>query len=409
MDYIHRDMEKVVLQASGEYPVLIVTGPRQVGKTTMLKKLMEGTGRSYVTLDDLNERALAQREPEMFFQLHQPPLLIDEVQYAPQLFTYIKIISDREQRAGDFWLTGSQTFSLMKLAGESLAGRACILNMSGMSQHELYGEGDSTPFTLELPELMSRVKRMQSTTVPEIFERIFNGSMPAITAGRVSNRNLFYSSYIRTYIERDIRELSGGIDPVDFLRFLTAVACRAGQMVNYTDISNDVDGMRTDKVQEWLGLLEKSGVIFYLHPYSNNLLKRTVSKPKLYFNDTGLVTYLTKWSSAATLEAGAVNGALLENYTVSEIVKTYTNAGLQPNLYYYRDTDAKEIDIIMEYDGELHPMEIKKTANPGTQLARVFKLLDKGELKRGKGAVLCMKETLSAIDSESYIVPIWAI
>ena len=180
-------------------------------------------------------------------------------------------------------------------------------------------------------------------------------------------------------------------------------------MVNYADIGNDMDGMRSEKVQEWLGLLEKSDIIFYLHPYSNNLLKRTVTKPKLYFYDTGLVTYLTKWTSAETLEAGAMNGAILENYTVAEIVKSYLNAGEEPNLFYYRDNDAKEIDIVMEVDGELHPMEIKKTANPGTQLTRPFRLLDKGAVKRGKGAILCMKDQPSALDSQSLIVPIWAI
>ena len=409
MSYIKRDLESVIMQANEEYPAIIVTGPRQVGKTTMLQKLMEGTNRCYVTLDDLNERALAQSDPEMFFQMHKPPILIDEVQYAPQLFTYIKIYADRDKRPGDFWMTGSQTFKLMKLAGESLAGRACILHMSTMSQNELYGSGENKPFTLDLNDLQRRISSRSPADTPEMFGRIFKGSMPALASGRVSNRNLYYSSYIQTYIERDIRELNGAIESVEFLRFITAVACRAGQMVTLSDIGNDMDGMRSEKVQEWLGLLEKSDIIFYLHPYSNNLLKRTVSKPKLYFYDTGLVAYLTKWSSPETLEAGAFNGAILENYTVAEIMKTYFNSGEQPNMYYYRDNDAKEIDIVIESDGELHPLEIKKTANPGAQLTRPFKLLDKGSVPRGKGAILCMKGTLSAIDSESYIVPIWGI
>ena len=243
----------------------------------------------------------------------------------------------------------------------------------------------------------------------EIYQRIWNGSMPGLVSGKFSDRDVFYSSYLQTYIERDIRELDGDIESVEFLRFITAVACRTGQMVNYADIGNDMGGMRSEKVQEWLGLLEKSDIIFYLHPYSNNLLKRTVSKPKLYFYDTGLVAYLTKWSSPETLEAGAINGAILENFTVAEIVKTYFNAGEEPHLYYYRDNDAKEIDIVLEADSQLHPMEIKKTANPGTQLTRPFKLLDKGSVPRGKGAILCMKNGLTAIDSENFIVPIWAI
>lgn len=409
MGYMKRSLEKVIMEACHEYQAIIVTGPRQVGKTTMFQKLMEGTNRTYVTLDDLNERALAQSDPEMFFQMHKPPILIDEVQYAPQLFPYIKLHADRDQRYGDFWLTGSQAFKLMKLAGESLAGRACILHMSTMSQGEIYGQDENKPFTLDLNELQRKVSCRNAADTPEMFERIFKGSMPAIVSGRITNRNLFYSSYLQTYIQRDIRELDGTIEAVEFLRFITAVACRTGQMVNYADIGNDMDGMRSEKVQEWLGLLEKSDIIFYLHPYSNNLLKRTVSKPKLYFYDTGLVAYLTKWSSPETLEAGAINGAILENFTVAEIVKTYFNAGEEPHLYYYRDNDAKEIDIVLETDGQLHPMEIKKTSNPRTQLTRPFKLLDKGSVPRGKGAILCMKNELTAIDSENFIVPIWAI
>lgn len=409
MAYIKRDLEKVVLEVSRQFPALLVTGPRQVGKTTMLQKLMEGTNRHYVTLDDLNDRALAQADPQMFFQLHKPPILIDEVQYAPELFPYIKILADRERRPGDFWLTGSQSFRLTELAGESLAGRVCLLHMSTLSQAELYGAPDDGPFALELSALQARIARRAPAGVSEMFQRIFQGSMPALASGAITQRNLFYSSYISTYIERDVRQLSGSIEAVEFLRFLTAAACRVGQMVNYADIGNDMDGMRSDKVQEWLGLLEKSGILFYLHPYSNNLLKRTVTKPKLYFYDTGLVAYLTKWSSAETLEAGALNGAILENYAVAEIRKSYFNAGEEPVLYYYRDNDAKEIDIVLEADGVLHPMEIKKTANPAPQLARPFKLLDKGERRRGQGAILCLKDALSAIDSQCLIVPLWAI
>ena len=409
MQYIKRDLERVVLQASEEYPAVIITGSRQIGKTTMLQKLMQGTTRNYVTLDDLTERALAQNDPEMFLQLHKPPILIDEVQYAPQLFTYIKIHADRNQRPGDFWMTGSQSFKLMKLAGESLVGRACILHMCTMSQNELYGNGENLPFTLNQDALQMRIAARTPADTPAIYERIFRGSMPALTSGHVSNRNLFYSSYLQTYIERDIRELDGDIESVEFLRFITAVACRTGQMVNYADIGNDMGGMRSEKVQEWLGLLEKSDIIFYLHPYSNNLLKRTVSKPKLYFYDTGLVCYLTKWSSPEVAESGAMNGALLENYTVSEIIKSYQNSGLEPYLYYYRDRDAKEIDVVMEGDGKLYPIEIKKTANPDKRIIRTFSVIDKAPLEVGTSAVLCMAESLSAFDKDNLIVPIWMI
>lgn len=406
MNYITRNLESVVIQATKEYPVVLVTGPRQVGKTTMLQKLMEGTNRGYVTLDDLNERNIAKTDPELFLQLHKSPVLIDEVQYAPELFTYIKMNVDKNHEPGAFWLTGSQVFKLMRGVQESLAGRVAVLSLTSLSQAEIFG-GEMEPFTIEMEALAARKGRKEVDT-RGIFERIYKGSMPAIVSGANSNGQIFYSSYLSTYIERDVRELSDAIDSLKFFRFITAVAARCGQMLNVAEIARDADINQT-QAKNWLGILETLGIIFYLHPYSNNLLKRLVKTPKLYFYDTGLVCYLTKWSSAETLESGAINGAILENYVVAEIMKTYLNCGREPYLYYYRDKDAKEIDIILEHDGVLNPIEIKKTSNPGTELIKVFELLDKSSTPRSKGAVICMKPGLSAIDRDNYIVPVWMI
>lgn len=407
MDYIPRSLEKVVSEVTKEYPVVLVTGPRQVGKTTMLQKLMEGTDRSYVSLDDLNERSLAKTDPEMFLQIHKPPVLIDEVQYAPELFTYIKIIVDKNHNPGDFWLTGSQVFKLMQGVSESLAGRVAVLSLTALSQAEIC-KGEMRPFTIDLDELKERGKERKPADTMEIFGRIFKGSMPAVVSGQNSNSQIFYSSYLSTYIERDVKGLSDAIDSLKFLRFITSVAARCGQMLNIADIAQDAD-VNQKLVKDWLGILETLGIIFYLHPYSNNLLKRLVKTPKLYFYDTGLVCYLTKWSSAETLESGAMNGAILENYVVSEIMKTYLNSGIDPFVYYYRDKDSREIDIVLEHDGVLNPIEIKKSANPGSELVKVFKLLDKSSTPRSKGAVLCMKPELTAIDKDNFIVPIWMI
>ena len=407
MKYITRNLETVVSQVTKEYPVVLVTGPRQVGKTTMLKKLMEGTDRGYVTLDDLNERALAKTDPELFLQLHKPPVLIDEVQYAPELFSYIKLIVDRDHNPGDFWLTGSQIFKLMEGVQESLAGRVAVLSMTSLSQAEV-GGGEMEPFSVDLQKLSERRNHRIETDTNGIFERIFRGSMPALISGEKSNSQIFYSSYLNTYIERDVKELSDAIDSLKFLRFITAVAARSGQMLNVAEIARDAD-VNQSQAKDWLAILETLGIIFYLHPYSNNLLKRLVKTPKLYFYDTGLVCYLTKWSNAETLECGAMNGAILENYVVSEIRKTYLNSGLEPFMYYYRDKDTREIDIILEHDGVLNPIEIKKSSNPGTELTRVFKLLDKASVPRDKGAVICMKPALGAIDKDNYIVPVWMI
>lgn len=407
MKYITRNLEKVVNQVTKEYPVVLVTGPRQVGKTTMLQKLMEGTNRGYVTLDDLNERSIAKTDPELFLQLHKPPVLIDEVQYAPELFTYIKINVDKQHEPGAFWLTGSQIFKLMRGVQESLAGRVAVLSMTSLSQAEISG-GSMEPFTLDIESLSSRKKGREAADTRAVFDRIYRGSMPAVISGVNSNNQIFYSSYLSTYIERDVKELSDAIDSLKFLRFITAVAARCGQMLNVAEIARDAD-INQVQAKDWLGILETLGIVFYLHPYSNNLLKRLVKTPKLYFYDTGLVCYLTKWSSAETLESGAMNGAILENYVVAEIRKTYLNCGREPYMYYYRDKDAKEIDIVLERDGVLHPMEIKKTSNPGTELTRVFALLDRSSVPRSKGAVICMKPELSVIDRDNYIIPVWMI
>lgn len=407
MNYISRNLEKVVLQVSAEYPVVLVTGPRQVGKTTMLQKLMKGTTRKYVSLDDLNERNLAKTDPELFLQLHKPPVLIDEVQYAPELFTYIKIHVDKTRNPGDFWLTGSQIFKLMHGVQESLAGRVAVLSLTSLSQAEMSGS-PMEPFLVDLTALSDRSANRVPADTEEIFNRIFKGSMPALISGQNSNSQIFYSSYLSTYIERDIRDLSDSIDSLKFLKFITAVAARCGQMLNIADIARDAD-INQKQAKDWLGILETLGIIFYLHPYSNNMLKRLVKTPKFYFYDTGLVCYLTKWSSPETLESGAMNGAILENYVVAEIRKTYLNCGKEPFMYYYRDKDAKEIDIILEHDGVLNPLEIKKSSNPGSELTGVFHLLDNSSTPRSSGAILCMKPQLSAIDRENYIVPIWMI
>jgi predicted AAA+ superfamily ATPase len=409
MKYIKRSMEKVFLSLNTQYPAILVTGPRQVGKTTMLQELtkLEGRSRGYATLDDLNERALAKTDPAMFLQLHRPPVLIDEIQYAPELFPYIKIHIDKTHTPGDFWLTGSQLFKLMDGVQESLAGRVALLHLSPLSQQELYG-GFPTEFKLDFSALVEKQKQLEPVATPAMYERIWSGGMPAPASGQYGERSIFYSSYIGTYLERDVKDLSGAIESMKFFGFITAVAARAAQMVNFKGIADDCD---IDQItaKDWLRILETLGIVFYLHPYSNNVLKRTVKTPKLYFYDTGLVCYLTKWSSAETAMNGAMNGALLENYAVSEILKSYQNAGKEAFLYYYRDKDTKEIDLLMEGDGKLYPIEIKKTITPDRRLLNAFKAIEKSSLERGAGAVLCMAEKLSAFDKDNLIVPIGLI
>lgn len=408
MKYIKRSFEDKFLALNEEYSCLLLIGPRQVGKSTMLEHLMEGTGRNVVTLDNLEERKLAKNDPQLFLEMHPSPVLIDEIQYAPELFSYIKIAIDNGAPTGSYWLTGSQAFHLMDLAQESLAGRTAILHMSALSQSEMYSGKCTSPFTVDLAELMKRKQGLSSASATEMYQRIWKGGMPGLASGKYKDRDVFYSSYISTYIDRDVGDMVDGIDKLIFADFIRAAACRAGQMLNIHDIASDV-GVSDETAKRWLTVLEKSEIIFFLRPYSNNLLKRTIKTPKMYFFDTGLVAYLTKYVTPDILMNGAINGAILENYVVSEIRKTYFNNAKEPILHYYRDKDSNEIDLVMEANGELHPLEIKKASNPRSELIGAFKILDKASVPKGTGAILCLREELSAINRENLIVPIWMI
>ncbi len=406
MKYITRDMENLVRELTKEYSCILITGPRQVGKSTMLEHL-DGKRRR-VTLDDLQERNLAKTDPEMFLQLHKPPVLIDEVQYAPELFSYIKIAVDNGAAPGSYWLTGSQSYKPMKLSQESLAGRIAILNLPSISQHELYAKNRLTPFEIGIDNIQERVESYETADVKEIFQRIWNGSLPGLASGKYSNRDVYYSSYLQTYISRDVKEETIVKDDAKFVDFIRAVACRIGQELNIHSIALDVD-ISDDTAKRWLSLLEKSEIVFSLHPYSNNLLKRVVKTPKIYFFDTGLVCYLTRHSTAEILQNSSINGAILENYIVAEIRKSYLNLGKELYMYYYRDKEQREIDLILETDGELHPIEIKKSSNPTLSMTKNFNVLQKPNINVGQGAIICMKENLSALNKDTLVIPIWCI
>ena len=406
-EYLKRSMGDTFLKASAEYPALLLTGPRQTGKTTLLARLIkaEGRSRTYVSLDDYDVLTLALGDPVLFFQTYKPPIFIDEVQYAPGLFSGIKRLIDKGAKAGDFWMTGSQLFRLMKGVQESLAGRLALFHLSPMSQQEIYPCFKPGPFQPEYSLLLARQKKTPVLGASSVYERIFRGSMPALISGRFTDRARYYSSYVQTYLERDIRDLAPAIDFLKFTGFLRATAARTAQLVNYKHIADDAD-MNQETAKTWLRLLEALGVIFYVWPYHHNTLKRMIKTPKLFFYDTGLVAFLTRWNSSETLMNGAMNGAILENYVVAEIQKGYENSGTDPALYFYRDKDSKEIDLLLEEDGMLHPLEIKKTSSPVKSMIASFTALERAPLCRGKGALICLAEHLGAFDKENFIVPV---
>lgn len=401
-----RTLAGIIKDVNDNFPVLLITGPRQVGKTTLLEMCAE-EGRNYVTLDNLEARTLAQNDPGLFVQTHKPPLIIDEVQYAPNLFSYIKIIVDREKANGLFWLTGSQKFHLMKGITESLAGRVAIIDLLGLSQAEIDGRGEElTPFLPSSDWIDSAKKTIENPkTLAEIYNRIWHGTFPKIAEATDSIRNLFYQSYIQTYIHRDVKDILSISDETLFYSFLGAVAARTGQLLNYADLARDT-AIDNKTVKSWLSVLETSGLVYLLKPYHRNLTKRLVKSPKLYFLDTGLCTYLTKWPTPDSLETGAMSGAILETYLFSEILKSYCHNGVEPYFYYYRDHDQREVDLVIETGDTLYPVEFKKTATPSATASKHFRLLEKLGKKVGHGAVFCFVEQDVALSEDVTAIPV---
>jgi predicted AAA+ superfamily ATPase len=376
-----------------------------VGKTTLLRRLAE-EGRRYVSLDDPAEREMAVKEPKLFLERNKPPIIIDEIQYAPNLLPYIKMIVDEHQIKGSFWLTGSQKFHLMKDVSESLAGRIAVIEMYGLSQSEIEGV-ESEPFVCDHAIMDERYKVRKPQSLTDVYERIFIGSMPEAYLGNFSRKE-FYSGYVNTYLERDIRSLTQVADELDFLRFMTACAARTSEMVNYADLAKDV-GISAPTAKQWLSVLVSSGIVALIQPYFNNTLKRVIKSPNMYFMDTGLAVWLTRWDTPETLEASAMSGKIFETYVVSEILKSYYIKESYPPIYYYRDKDGKEIDLILEYNGTVYPIEIKKTGNPSKDAIKNFDVLQNVGKIVGEGAVVCMYNKVFPINQNNWAIPVWLI
>ena len=403
--YKPRTLTRTIERVSGVFPVLLLTGPRQVGKTTLLEHCAPAA-RRYVTLDDLDEREVARNDPALFLQMHPPPAVIDEVQYAPQLFSQLKLAVDRARRPGAYWLTGSQKFRLMREVSETLAGRAAIIDMLGFSQAEIDGRADrSVPFVPTEEWLEStRAGGRKTRRLMDIYRQIWLGAFPgAVVAGR-DTRDIFYSSYVQTYIQRDVRDLARVGDELAFHRLLRAAAARTGQLINYADLARDV-GVDQKTVKAWLSVLATSGLIYLLQPYHSNVTKRLLKTPKLYFLDTGLCAYLTAWSSPETLEAGAMSGAILETWMFTEILKSYWHQGLEARFHFYRDRDQREVDLLIERDNRIHPVEFKKTASPGRSAAAGFAGLRKLGVETGPGAIVCLRETAIRLSADVTAIP----
>lgn len=404
MKYIERTLERKFLKMSSFFKAVLITGARQVGKTTILKHLAEGQKRTYVSMDNTMARTLAKSDPVLFFQTYKPPIIIDEIQKAPELFEQIKIMCDESEERGLFWLTGSQQYNMMKNVRETLAGRIGILELYSLSKNEVDGIRFPNEMDFSLACLQQRQACTGKNDVVDVFEHIWRGGMPDAIYADAEQRQEYYNSYIETYLMRDVSEEGGITDSVRFRKFLNACAALVAEQVNYKTLAEAAE-ISQPTAKDWLRLLQGLGIIYLLQPFANNELKRLAKTPKLYFCDTGLCAYLSMWLTRDTLMNGAASGHYFENYVIIELVKNFSYSSVKANLTYYRDSNAKEIDVMVEENGLIHPLEIKKSANPDRREIKKYEIIDKTNLERSSGGIICMCEEVIPIDGKNCFIP----
>lgn len=409
--YITRNIEQTINRISSQFKVLLLTGARQVGKTTLLKHLAQGSSRTYVTLDDLAVRSLALSDPALFLQRYTPPLLIDEIQYASQLLSYIKMYADNGAHNGDIWLTGSQRLPLMQGVTESLAGRVGIIDLQGLSANEINGTDNTEPFLPEVDALFNRMNHAKKQSLKEIYQLIWQGSMPAMYNGGEQDWQSYYASYVQTFLQRDVMKLLQINDEMVFFRFLCAAAGQTGKMINYAELAKAAE-ISAPTAKQWIKTLEAAGIIYLLQPFMPPGTKYIVKAPKLYFFDTGLAAYLTRWLNADALEAGAASSEFFETWVVTEIYKSYANKGVVPPLYYLRNFNGKEIELIIWQNGTAYPIAVKKSAYPN-KAVKTFTILEPvsadAKIQIGAGGIVCLTDDLLPASDSLYYIPAWVL
>ena len=403
--YLPRHGETTIHKLKQMFGAVLVAGPRQVGKTTMLQNITSGA--NYVTLDDPIRLASAVQQSVTFFKDNPPPVFIDEVQKAPELFPQIKLLIDQSKKKGQFFLCGSQQFQMMKHVSESLAGRLGMMTLLGLSMREMDQVEFYEPFLPDDTYFSQRKEKIVPVSYEDVWKRIHRGSMPELCLNEEFDWQMFYGAYVRTYMERDVRELTQVGDEIKFTRFMAVMASRTGQLLNLQSVARDV-GISQPTADRWLSVLVASSLVYLLRPYHNNLTNRAVKTPKLYFLDTGLAAYLTRWNTPDVLKNGAMAGEFFESFVVAEILKSYYNKGIMdPPLYFYRDKDKKEIDILIEENHTLYPIEVKKHSDPTVGDVANFSVLDRiGDKKRGPGGVVCLYDSLVTLVGENKVIPV---
>lgn len=407
MDYLNRLAEKKFKLLNSMFQVVLVCGPRQVGKTTMLKHFAQDFNRTYVTLDDLDDRDLAINDPKLFFQKYPTPILIDEIQYAPNLFSYIKLMADNHQQAGEFWLSGSQSYKIMKNISESLAGRVGIMNIYSLTPCEFGKNLYDLPSDFNFDTLKNRTF-CKTLELNEVFEYIFNGGMPKTIGYTEEMRNEYFKSYVDTFLMKDVFELGKITDAVKFKKFLTACATQNATIVNYTNLAT-ASIITEPTAKEWLALLQGIGIVYLVQPYFNNGLKRLTKSPKLYFFDSGLCSFLAKIPSKQTLLSSALAGAYFENFVMNQLMIKNSLSSYERNIYFYRDIDQNEIDILIEDQEGITPLEVKLSANPNKLDIEKFKVLEKTGKNIKNGGIICLIDKLHPINEQHSLIPVGLI
>ena len=401
--YKTRTLSSYILRISDKFKVLLLNGPRQIGKTTLLK-ITKKAGHKYVSLDSPQDLLKAKNDPKGFLDTYAPPCIIDEIQYAPELFPYIKMIADNTEKKSLYWLTGSQQYNLMQGVTESLAGRLVIVDMLGFSIYERDGKGEAQKPFLPSP-VPARVLRRRNSA--DTFKIIWQGAFPDAVNTDAEHWEAFYDSYIRTYIERDVRQIINIGNEIKFITFLKVAAARTGQELNLTSIACDV-GIDPKTAEKWLSVLKAAGIVYLLQPYYKNITKRLTKHPKLYFMDTGLAAYLAGWTTPKSLEVGASSGAFFETFVITEILKSYYHNGKNPHVCFFRDSDKNEIDLLIYQDGKYFPIEVKKHGTPDFNDIKAFKIFGKKE-KLGFGCEICLVPDLQPLSPEVVAISVWDI
>ena len=404
MEYIARELERKFREANRFFKAILVIGARQVGKSTMLKHLAQEEKRTIVTMDNDQARELALSDPRLFFQTYRPPILIDEIQKAPNLLEHIKMMCDESEERGRFWMTGSQRRKIMEKSRETLAGRLGILHLYGLSQREKVGYLDPPELDFSMASLQARQEHMPENQILEVYDQIWKGGFADVQHASEEMAQLYYQSYMDNYLIADAFNDEGISDISGFRRMIRACAALVGQLVNYHTLA-EAAGISEVTAKKWLFILQDMDVVYLLEPYSNNELQRMIKTPKLYFCDTGLCAWLTRWLTPDSLREGAASGHFYENYAVMELVKNYAYARNAALLSFYRDDNAKEIDVFVEENGKIHPLEIKKSANPEKKEIRKFSIIDKTSLVHGEGGIVCMVSQPFPIDEKNSYIP----